>query len=104
MKVFDYLAMFVLACSVLMSTLCGLVKEILSLLSWIIAFFITNDYGETLASWLPQMIKGNTLRLIVLFLALFVGVRILMRFLSMLLDAVIKADSLTLAFATAIVE
>ncbi len=97
MTVFDYLVLFVLACSVLISTLRGLVKEILSLLSWIVAFVVANAYGETLAPWLPQMIEGNTLRLIVSFLALFVGVRILMGLLSMTLDAVIKAAGLTLA-------
>lgn len=97
MTIFDYLVLFVLACSVLISTLRGLVKEILSLLSWIVAFVVANAYGETVAPWLPQMIEGNTLRLIVSFLALFVGVRILMGLLSMTLDAVIKASGLTLA-------
>ncbi|MDQ7968480.1 MAG: CvpA family protein [Oxalicibacterium faecigallinarum] len=97
MTIFDYLVLFVLACSVLISTLRGLVKEILSLLSWIVAFVVANAYGETVAPWLPQMIEGNTLRLIVAFLALFIGVRILMGLLSMTLDALIKATGLTLA-------
>lgn len=97
MTIFDYLVLFVLACSVLISTLRGLVKEILSLLSWIVAFVVANAYGETVAPWLPQMVEGNTLRLIVAFLALFIGVRILMGLLSMTLDALIKATGLTLA-------
>lgn len=97
MTIFDYLVLFVLACSVLISTLRGLVKEILSLLSWIVAFVVANAYGETVAPWLPQMVEGNTLRLIVAFLALFIGVRILMGLLSMTLDALIKAAGLTLA-------
>ena len=80
----------------LIGLLRGLVKEVLSLLSWIIAFVVANTYGETLALWLPQMIEGTSLRLIVAFLALFIGVRILMGLLSMALDAVIKAAGLTL--------
>ncbi|HWU97679.1 MAG TPA: CvpA family protein [Oxalicibacterium sp.] len=97
MTIFDYLVLFVLVCSVVISTLRGLVKEILSLLGWIVAFVVANAYGETLAQWLPNAIPGNTARLIVAFLALFIGVRILMGLLTMALDAVIKAAGLTLA-------
>jgi membrane protein required for colicin V production len=82
---------------VVISTLRGLVKEILSLLSWIVAFFVANAYGETLAQWLPEMVPGKTARLIVAFIVLFIGVRILMGLLTMALDAVIKASGLTLA-------
>ena len=97
MTIFDYLVLFVLICSIVISTLRGLVKEILSLLGWIVAFVVANAYGETLAQWLPNAIPGNTARLIVAFLALFIGVRILMVLLTMALDAVIKAAGLTLA-------
>ncbi len=38
MTIFDYLVLFVLVSSVIISTLRGLVKEILSLLGWIVAF------------------------------------------------------------------
>lgn len=97
MTIFDYLVLFVLICSVVISMLRGLVKEILSLLGWIVAFVVANAYGEMLAQWLPDAIPGSTARLIVAFLALFIGVRILMGLLSMALDAVIKAAGLTLA-------
>lgn len=97
MTIFDYLVLFVLICSVVISMLRGLVKEILSLLGWIVAFVVANAYGEMLAQWLPDAIPGSTARLIVAFLALFIGVRILMGLLSMTLDAVIKAAGLTLA-------
>ena len=97
MTIFDYLVLFVLICSIVISMLRGLVKEILSLLGWIVAFVVANAYGEMLAQWLPDAIPGSTARLIVAFLALFIGVRILMGLLSMALDAVIKAAGLTLA-------
>jgi membrane protein required for colicin V production len=94
--IFDYLVLFVLICSIVISTLRGLVKEILSLLSWIVAFVVANAYGETLAQWLPDVVPGSTTRLIVGFIVLFIGVRILMGLLTMTLDAVIKATGLTL--------
>lgn len=97
MTLFDYLVLFILICSVLISTLRGLVKEILSLLGWIVSFVVANAYGEVLAGWLPPMVPGNSTRLIVAFIALFLGARILMGLLSMALDAIIKASGLTLA-------
>lgn len=97
MTIFDYLVLFVLACSVVISMLRGLVKEILSLLSWIVSFVVANAYGEELATLLPDMIPGSITRLIVAFIALFIGVRLLMMLLTMAIDAVVKASGLTLA-------
>ncbi|MEN3293354.1 MAG: rane protein required for colicin production [Burkholderiales bacterium] len=97
MTIFDYLVLFVLVCSVVISTLRGLVKELLSLLGWIVAFVVANAYSETLATLLPDMIPGNVTRLIVAFLVLFIGVRLLMMLLTMAMDEFIKATGLTLA-------
>ncbi|MDO9419693.1 MAG: CvpA family protein [Herminiimonas sp.] len=96
MTIFDYLVLFVLICSIVISTLRGLVKEILSLLSWIVAFVVANAYGESLAELLPNMVPGSTTRLIIGFIALFIGVRILMGLLTMALNEVVKATGLTL--------
>lgn len=97
MTIFDYLVLFVLVCSIVISTLRGLVKEILSLLSWVVSFVVANAYGEELARLLPHAVPGSTTRLIVAFVALFIGVRLLMMLLTMAIDAVIKASGLTLA-------
>jgi membrane protein required for colicin V production len=95
--IFDYLVLFVLICSVVIGTLRGLMKEILSLLSWIVSFVVANAYGEDLAKLLPDMIPGNTTRLIVAFIALFIGVRLLMMLLTTAVDALIKASGMTVA-------
>lgn len=97
MTIFDYLVLFVLICSVVISTLRGLVKEILSLLGWIIAFVVANAYGAQLAPLLPEVIPGDTARLIVAFIALFLGVRILMGLLSLAIGALVEATGLSLA-------
>jgi len=94
---FDYLVLFILICSVVIGTLRGLVKEILSLLSWIVALVVANAYSEPLAILLPDMIPGTITRLIVAFIALFIAVRLLMALLSMAVDALVKAAGLTLA-------
>lgn len=97
MTIFDYLVLFVLICSVVISTLRGLVKEILSLLGWIVAFVVANAYGAQLAPLLPDVIPGDTARLIVAFIALFLGVRILMGLLSLAIGALVEATGLSLA-------
>lgn len=95
MTIFDYLVLFVLVCSVIISTLRGLVKEILSLASWVVSLFVANLYGESLATMLPDMIPGNSTRLIVAFVALFIGTRLLMGLLSRALEGIVKASGLS---------
>lgn len=97
MTLFDYLILFVLLCSIVISTMRGLIKEVLSLVSWIVSFVVANAYGAVLAGWLPDLIPGQSLRLIVGFLVLFIGVRLLMSLLMKAVDALIKASGLSLA-------
>ncbi|MBQ5939167.1 MULTISPECIES: CvpA family protein [unclassified Massilia] len=97
MTIFDYLVLFVLVSSVVISTLRGLVKEILSLLGWIVAFVVANAYGAKLAPMLPDLLPGETARLILAFIVLFLGVRILMGLLSLAIGALVEASGLGLA-------
>jgi len=95
--IFDYVVLFILASSVVISTMRGLVKEILSLLGWVAAFIVANAFGAKLAPMLPSVIPGEALRLIVAFVALFLGVRVLMGLLALAIGALIEATGLTLA-------
>jgi membrane protein required for colicin V production len=95
--IFDYLVLFILIASVVISTLRGLVKEILSLVGWVAAFVVANAFGAKLAPMLPSVFPGETVRLIVAFIALFLGVRVLMGLLSLAVGALIDATGLTLA-------
>ncbi len=94
MTVFDYLVLFILITSIIVGTMRGLVKEVLSLASWVIAFLVANAYGVKLASLLP--FAEQSVRLIVAFVALFIGVHLLMWMLSMAIDSLIKASGLKL--------
>jgi membrane protein required for colicin V production len=86
-----------LVASVVISTMRGLVKEILSLLGWVVAFVVANAYGAKLAPLLPSMIPGEAVRLMVAFVALFLGARIVMGLVTLAFDAVVKASGLSLA-------
>jgi len=95
--IFDYLVLFILISSVVISTMRGLVKEILSLVGWVAAFVVANAFGAKLAPMLPSVIPGETVKLIVAFIALFLGVRVLMGLLALAVGAVVEAAGLSLA-------
>ncbi len=73
----------------------GLVREVISLVSWIVAFYVAIHYGDVLEPWLPHAISGDVLRVIVTFVVLFVGTRIIMMFLAKLASLVLRASGLT---------
>lgn len=97
MTIFDYIVLFILISSVVISTMRGLVKEILSLVGWVAAFVVANAFGAKLAPMLPSVVPGESLRLIVAFIALFLGVRVLMGLLALAIGALIDATGLSLA-------
>ena len=78
------------------SMLRGLVKEVLSLASWVIAFMAANAYGEALAPMLPDVIPGESTKLIVAFASLFIGARLLMGLLTGALTELVKASGMSL--------
>ena len=95
MTLFDYLTIFVLIASIIISTMRGVVREVLSLASWVAAFLAANAYGETLAQWLPVAIPGALTRLIIAFVVLFIGTRLLMGLLILAAEALIRAGGLS---------
>jgi len=92
---FDYLTIFVLIASIIISTMRGVVREVLSLASWVAAFVAANAYGETLAQWLPASVPGALTRLIIAFVVLFIGTRMLMGLLILMTEALIRAGGLS---------
>jgi membrane protein required for colicin V production len=96
MTIFDFLVLFVLICSIVISTLRGLMKEVLSLVGWVVAFVVANAYSESLAGMLPSAVPGATMRLILAFIVLFIGVRVLMMLLTMAVEALVTATGMTI--------
>ena len=95
MTLFDYLVIFVITCSVIIGTLRGLVREVFSLIGWMAAFFVGCTYSDSLAGMLPQVISGTSIRLIVAFVSLFFGVKLLASLLTRTIDAIVKNTGLT---------
>ncbi len=96
MTIFDYLVLLILACSVLISTLRGIVKEVVSLAGWIVALYVANAYAEQLAHMLPEVLTSETGRLIIAFVVLFIATRLLVALLGRAIQELVKATGLSL--------
>lgn len=71
MTVFDYVVLGIVAVSVLLSVLRGLVREILGLAGWVIAFVAANMLSGVLAPHLPDSVSGESVRMLVAFAVVF---------------------------------
>ena len=92
MTAFDYVLLFLLAGFMLISMTKGLVREVISLVSWVVAFYVATHYGDILIPWLPNAVSGDVMRMIVAF----IGTRIVMAILARLVNVVLHATGLTL--------
>ncbi|RJX32081.1 MAG: CvpA family protein [Oxalobacter sp.] len=90
MTIFDYLVLFVLICSVVISAFNGFVKEGLSFAGWNAAFWIANAYGEALSKLLPDFFSNSAVLLITAYVVLFVGVKLLAMMLEKMLQRMVE--------------
>lgn len=95
MTIFDYLVLLIIICSVIISTLRGVVREIISLAGWVVALIVANAYGDVLAQWLPDFIPGEMTRLIIGFIVLFIGVRLLMALVGRTIEELVEVSGLS---------
>lgn len=58
---FDYAVVFILLASGLLGVLRGLVREVLSLIGWVVAFWVAFRYGAVAAGWMPESLPGGEL-------------------------------------------
>lgn len=71
MTVFDYIVIAILAGSVIIALMRGLVAEVLSLGSWIAALWCAKEFAPVVAGFLPAELPSEGLRLAASFVALF---------------------------------
>ncbi len=58
---FDYAVVFILLASGVLGVLRGLVREVLSLIGWVVAFWVAFRYGAVAAGWMPESLPGGEL-------------------------------------------
>jgi len=69
----DIVLLLVVAASVVLGLWRGLVFEVLSVLGWVLAFFVAQWYADTVAAWLPLGETAEPLRYAVGFAVVFVA-------------------------------
>jgi membrane protein required for colicin V production len=71
MTLFDYVVIAVIALSVLLSVMRGLVREVLALAAWVLAFIAASFFSADVAALLPASIRAEELRLLIGFAGIF---------------------------------
>ena len=74
LAVVDYFIIGILVISTLISLVRGFVKEVISLITWVMAFVIAMAFSPMAAQWLPEVIDIPSMRVAAAFLALFIVV------------------------------
>ncbi len=90
----DYAVLGAMAVSILWAVWRGLVREVLSLAGWVIAFLAANLLAGPLGEALPESIPGPELRVLVAFVAVFLLTLTVATLFAMLLSKVMKAAGL----------
>lgn len=90
----DYAVLGVLGLSVAWGLWRGLVREIVSLLGWVIAFLAATLFAGPLSEHLPASIPTPELRAIAAFLAIFIASLVVTTLLGVLLSRLVKAVGL----------
>jgi membrane protein required for colicin V production len=90
----DYAVIGVFAASLLVGALRGLVREVLSILGWVIAFLAANLLAGPLGPLMPQAIPNPELRVAAAYVAVFVASLVMTSLLGLLISKIVKAAGL----------
>jgi membrane protein required for colicin V production len=90
----DYAVLGMMAISIAWGVWRGLVREVISLAGWVIAFLAANLFAGPLAEALPQSIARPELRLLVAFIAIFLLTLTVTTLAALLLSKILKAVGL----------
>lgn len=90
MTAIDYGVVLIVVLSVLLGVMRGFVREFLALAAWIAAFWCANQFSPVLSGMLPQAISGGPLRILVAFVAIFLGTLIVVALFTQLLSGLVK--------------
>ena len=90
----DYAVLGVFAASLVVGAWRGLVREVLSILGWVIAFLAANLLAGPLGPVMPQVIPSPELRIAAAFVAVFVLSLVATTLVGLLLSKIVKAAGL----------
>ena len=94
MTVFDYLVLGIIGFSILVGLMRGAIRELFSVLGWVLAFYLANRFNGEVISYMPEQIPGDAVKALAAFLVVFLLVLFVSTLLALLLTTLIKAVGL----------
>ena len=95
MTIFDFVVLLILFLSIVISVMRGLVREVLSLASWVGAFLVAKYGAPVVAGWLPGLISHPNARLALGFVLVMVASVLLFSLLSLQFAKLVKITGLS---------
>ena len=97
MTSFDYLVLAIIGLSIILSVMRGLLIEALSIVGWVVAFFVAKTYSSQLVPMMPADIPTESLRILAAFLVVFFATLLITSLLAIALSTVFKKIGFGLA-------
>ena len=94
MTVFDYIVLGIIGFSVLVGLMRGAIRELFSVLGWILAFYLANRFNAQAITYMPEQIPGESIKAMAAFLVVFLLVLFASALLALLLTTLVKAVGL----------
>lgn len=94
MTIFDFVVLLILLVSTFISVMRGLLREVLSLASWVGAFFVAKYGAPLVAAWLTGMVSHSGARLALAFVLVMIASVLLFSLLSLQIAKVVKITGL----------
>ena len=95
MTIFDYVFLLILAVSMAISVIRGLSREVLSLVSWIGAFFVAKFGAPVVSGWMSGLIDNPKMRIAFSFVLVMVAAVLLFSLLSFQIAKIVKMTGLS---------
>jgi membrane protein required for colicin V production len=92
---FDFVLLAILAISVVLGLLRGLLKEVLSLVAYASAFLAAIWWGPTVSDWFAQWISQPFVSMALAYLGVFIAVLLSIGFVNMVLSALLSKTGLS---------
>ncbi|HSH88000.1 MAG: CvpA family protein [Methylophilus sp.] len=94
MTIFDYFVLGIIGFSILVGLMRGAIRELFSVIGWVLAFYLANKFNSEVISYIPEQVPGEAVKAIAAFLLVFLSVLFLCTLLALLLTTLIKAVGL----------
>jgi len=91
----DYAVLGVMGVSVVWGAWRGLVREVVAVIGWVLAFFLANLLSPSLANALPEPMRSPELRFIAAFVGLFIATLAVTTIAGLLISKLVKAAGLS---------